>query len=281
MPPAEREPDWPRDVSLVRRRFVDGPCGQLHLRETRLAASTRLPLICLHMSPKSGADFAALLEYSGRRRKCVAPDYPGHGESDPPPAEPPVRIEDYAAACWRAVAASGLDEVALFGTHTGAEVAAEMAIQRPGAVRHIAMLGAPVLSDTEVGAFAEAFQPVPLDRDGTRFRDVWQQVVRHATPEMTLPMMAASFIESLRGGEGYEWGHRAAFAYVPRFREVLPELPMPVDLINAGDDLYEATKRALPLLRNGRLIDRPDWGHGLLRARPGEVAALLDSLLDG
>ncbi|MEO0997010.1 MAG: alpha/beta fold hydrolase [Pseudomonadota bacterium] len=281
MPPAERAPDWPAGVSLVRRRFVDGPYGQLHLRETKLAASGSLPLICLHMSPKSGADFAALLEQTGRRRKCVAPDYPGHGESDPPSAEPPVRIEDYAAACWRAVAAVGLDEVALFGTHTGTEVAAEMAMQRPGAVRRIVMLGAPVLSDAEVEAFAEAFEPVPLDREGTRFRDVWQQVVRRAGADMTLPMMAASFLESLRGGEGYEWGHRAAFAYVPRFREVLPELPMPVDLVNAADDLHEATERALPLLKNGRLVDRPDWGHGVLRARPGEVAALLDSLLDG
>ena len=84
------------------------------------------------MSPKSGKNFADVLPYLGADRLAIAPDYPGHGESDAPPAEPHVSIADFAASTWAAIESLCQGPVHLVGYHTGSMVAVECAHQRPG-----------------------------------------------------------------------------------------------------------------------------------------------------
>ena len=93
-------------------------------------------------------------------------------------------------------------------------------------------------------------------------------------------MMAESFAESLRGGEAYEWGHRAAFDYVPRFADVVASLAHRIVVLNPADDLAHATPRIAPLLTNGEIIERPDWGHGFLDAHAAAAAAVVRAALD-
>jgi homoserine O-acetyltransferase len=61
------------------------------------------------------------------------------------PAFPAVSVVDQAEAQWRLLDALGIEEVALAtGGSLGGMVALEVAIARPGAVRHIAPIAAPV-----------------------------------------------------------------------------------------------------------------------------------------
>lgn len=69
----------------VKRQFVDGPFGQLHARSDNPADATEPAVVCLHMSPKSSRLFAEAKPELAAGRLVVAPDYPGHGEPDPPP----------------------------------------------------------------------------------------------------------------------------------------------------------------------------------------------------
>ncbi|MEL7028463.1 MAG: alpha/beta fold hydrolase, partial [Pseudomonadota bacterium] len=177
-------------MARVFRRFVEGRYGQMHLRLTEPAPARRTPLVCLHMSPKSGRCFAKLMGAMGEDRVMVAPDYPGYGESDLPPETPPVRIEDYAACVWEAVDALGLGEVDLLGYHTGSKVAVEMAGQRGGSVRKILLISASVFTPDELEQIKAYFEPIPLDEDGTRFKTMWSRVVEYRGPGMTLEMMA-------------------------------------------------------------------------------------------
>ena len=78
------------------RKYVDGQFGQIHLRIAEPPQPQRRPLACLHMSPKSGRIFSRFIEQAADDRIVLAHDYPGYGESDPPPTAPPVTIEDYA-----------------------------------------------------------------------------------------------------------------------------------------------------------------------------------------
>ena len=78
----------------TRRRFIDGVHGQIHLRVAEQGASHHRPLYCLHMSPKSGRSFEIFMRLMADDRTVVAPDYPGYGESAPPPAKPHVSIAD-------------------------------------------------------------------------------------------------------------------------------------------------------------------------------------------
>ena len=267
-------------TATVRRHFVDGPYGQLHARSARATAPRGRPVVCLHMSPKSSWQYKELLPELAAQRDAIAPDYPGHGESDLPPSSPPVRIEDYARCMWVAVEALSESPVHLLGSHTGAMVAVEMARQRPSQVIGIVSQSAPVLTDEEIHTLRDAYSPIPLDEDGTRFTQLWARVLEHRGPDMPLALCAESFAENLRSGDAYEWGHRAAFDYAPRYREHLGQIDTPMLVINVNDDLATHSRRADAVLRRGRREERPGWGHGFLSVHARETAAIIHAFCD-
>lgn len=267
-------------MAQVRRMFIDCGYGQIHVRVATPKTVTKRPLICLHMSPKSGRLFENFLEAASTDRIVIAPDYPGYGESVIPPADPPIRVQDYARTMWEVLDGLNIENVDIFGHHTGSKVAAEMTHQRPDAVGSIVMVSALVLTLDEQQKFNDSYQPVPLDIEGTRFKKMWDAIVFHRGPGMTLENMATSLGESMRGGEAYEFGHAAAFAYNQFFPDVVKALPHKITVINPKDDLYELTPRVMDLLQNGTLINKPEWGHGFLDAFTDDAVDVVKSALD-
>ncbi len=249
-----------------KRQFIEGQYGQVHIRVATPAVITHCPLICLHMSPKSGRIYQQFMRAAANDRIIIAPDYPGFGESDPPPAQPEVTIEDYAQSMWEVVDALNLRKIDLLGYHTGSLVAAEAAQQRGKQVGRIVMISAPVFTAAELEQFKSLYHSVPLDEAGTRFKHMWSEMMNHRGPGMTLKMAARSFAENLRAGERYEWGHRAAFAYAPKFAGVVKQLAHTIKVINPADDLAEQTPRILSYLNNGTVLEQSQWGHGFLDA---------------
>ena len=259
----------------VRRTFVDGPFGQVHCRLAIPQHAPKPPIVCLHMSPKSGKSYHDVLPYLAADRIALAPDYPGHGESDPPPAEPHVSIGDFAASVGAVVDSIGGSPMHLVGYHTGSMVAVELAAQRPADVLGIVSISTPVFTEEELKHLNAEYSPIPVDEDGTRFRIMWERVLQHRGPGMTLQMAAASFAENLRAGDDYEWGHRAAFAYAPTYNRHLARIEQPMLVMNPNDDCFEQSKRSDALLKNGRRADFPQWGHGFLNAYPADAARVI------
>lgn len=262
-----------------RRAYVDGAYGQIHVRIARSDKPHTPALYCLHQSPKSGLEFERFAEHASADRDVIAPDYPGYGLSDPPPNQSAATIEMYAREMWRVADQLGHTRVDLFGNHTGSKVAVAMAVAAPQRVRDIVLISAPILTDAERDAFIEYFKPIELDLAGTRFRTMWERIVRHSGPGVTLEMMASSFMQNQLGGEAYEWGHAAAFAYGAPFEDALRELDHRILVLNPADDLQIATRRAAHTLKNGEVKELPDWGHGFLDAYPSEVCKLVTQFL--
>lgn len=262
-------------MPTLRRAYADGPFGQVHARVARPDTARFRPLVCLHQSPKSGLEMEAVMRACAHDRVVLAPDYPGYGMSDPPPSEADASIQVYARAMWAAVDHWCGGPVDLFGNHTGAMVAAEMARVRPHDVGAIMMVSSPILTQEERAAFAAYFTPIPLDKAGTRFTTMWSRIRDHAGPGVALEWMARSFMQNLLGGEQYEWGHAAAFAYAEHLPDVLAALAHRIVVINPADELQDATRRAGPIFRNGAIVEKPDWGHGFLDVHAEAVAAML------
>lgn len=118
----------------VRRGFTDVPGGQVHYREA--GRGRAVPLVLLHPSPGSGLMLAPLLREMARTRRTLALDTRGNGDSTPLDLADPG-IADFAAATLAAVDALGIGQFDLFGSHTGASIAMEAAIQAPGRVRRL------------------------------------------------------------------------------------------------------------------------------------------------
>ena len=264
----------------TRRAYFDGPHGQIHAWIAGQARPGVLPLFCAHQSPKHGGEFSNFMKAAGQHRLVVAPDYPGYGMSDRPPDESDVTIEYYADAMWSVIDQMGHEKVDLFGNHTGSKVIAAMAMARPERVGSLVMISATILTPEEHRMFSDYFQPVPLDEAGTRFTTMWSRIVERRGPGATLEMMARSFAMNLMGGEAYEWGHHAAFAWWKEDETALRTLEHRITILNPADDLTECTRRAAPLLKNGQVIELPDWGYNFMDVWPEESAALVLSHLD-
>lgn len=267
------------EMSKIRRSYVDGPFGQVHVHVvTPKKTSKHLPLICLHQSPKSSREFVSLIRRFDDRI-VIAIDNPGHGESDIPPKESDATIENYAASAWAVLEHMGHKKVDVLGHHTGAKVACEMAYQQPDSVGAIVMVSALVLTPEERDDFKSQFQPIPLDEEGTRFKHMWAQAMKFRGPGVTFEQLAYSMAENMRAGEAYEWGHAAAFNYTDNFAKRIKTLPHRITVLNPKDMLFDYTPRVGKLLQNGDVIDHAEWGFGFLEVdTDGAVKAVKAAL---
>ncbi len=234
-------------------------------------------LVCFHQSPMSGRVFRPLLEIMGRDRSVYAPDTPGFGESDPPATKP--AIADYAGAMLGFLDQMRFRKVDLLGYHTGSLIATEVALARPDLVRRIVMVAVPVLSDEERAAFRQSPWPVPVAEDGSHLVQEWQCSLQWRGPGVTLEQLSRGFAEKLRNGPQAWWGASAVMDYPTRER--LAELKAPVLVLRPKDDLYEATLRVKGVLRDARLVDLPQYGHGLFDVAPQLVVDTIADFVRG
>jgi len=121
----------------TRRAYFDCRFGQLHVRTafpTTGGFDEQVTLFCLHGSEGSSRSFARFLPEIADERSVYAPDLPGCGESDPPPAA----ISDFAGDLR-------LRQIDVLGVRFGAEVAIALGNARPQLVRRLVLIAVPAL----------------------------------------------------------------------------------------------------------------------------------------
>jgi pimeloyl-ACP methyl ester carboxylesterase len=264
---------------MARRSYVDGPFGQMHLRISGPLDGSKPPLVCFHMSPMSSRTFDPFIDrIAASGRAAVAIDTPGFGMSDAP-ATPPS-IADYATAMASAMDALGITgPVDVMGYHTGSMIACELAATRPGLVRRLVCVSTPIFSEKERAELAAHYGPEEVRADGEHVLHAWRRFHHHfSAAGASLDQIADAFPERLAARENGWWGHAAAFAFAPDMR--LGEVAQPLLVLKPSDDLEEHTRRAAPLVRNGRIVDLPGWGHGFLDLHGAAAARLILSFLD-
>ncbi len=261
----------------VRRAYIDGRFGQLHYRSAGEQGRGATPILFIHSSPSSSRMWEAPMAVLGRDRFVLAPDTPGFGDSDAPPAPP--EIPDYAATMGDLLDALGIKTVDVVGYHTGSKTCVELALQRPDLVRKLALVSAPIYSEEELARQKRDYAPEKIERDGGHFKWRWNFSKTFRKPDVPLIVAHRGLAESLKGGEKSPWGHRAAFNY--HHAENLPQVRQPVLIFNFGDDLTGPTARAKDYVANGRVVDLFDFSHGSIDVHPGRFAGLLRDYFDG
>jgi pimeloyl-ACP methyl ester carboxylesterase len=259
----------------VRRGFVDLPHGQMHYRMAGIGGA---PLLILHASPGSSRQQVRLIEDFAGEARVFAPDTPGNGDSEPlSPDEP--QVSDLAAAALAFLDRVGLERVDVYGSHTGAAIAAELAIAAPDRVKNLVLDGISLLTPEELEEILTnyAFPFVP-DLDGAYLmrlfqfcRDQymffpWYRRTREGRRDGGLGSAAdlhAWLTEVMKASETYHLNYRAAFKW-----DALGRMPLitarTLVLAAENDPLVEPTKQLAPLLSNGRFstlprMDAPDF----------------------
>lgn len=97
------------------------------------------PLLLLHSAPRSARAYRFLLPVLAPHFRCIAPDLPGFGQSDPLPGA--VTMEALADAMVDMLASLGIARAHVFGYHTGNKVAAALAAGHGANVQGVILCG--------------------------------------------------------------------------------------------------------------------------------------------
>jgi len=264
----------------VRRGYFECRFGQLHVHNAIPPGGgfdEATPIICLHGSPASGREFQRLLMLLGRDRSVYAPDLPGYGASDPPPARP--QIADYAAAIGDFCDTMRFRQIDLFGHHSGALVALELALAKPTTIKRVVLMSVPVATEAEREAFRRAPWPAAPVQDGSHLITEWRRTLESARAGTPLEVSARRFADQLCGGANASWGVHAALQYPARDRLGLASHPTLI--LRPKDPEWESTQRARELIPRARMIDLPELGGDALESDGEPIAAALREFLHG
>ena len=144
-----------------------------------LTAGRGPPLLLLHGSPNSAAALSALIEHLAGSFLVVAPDTPGNGASDPLPLQAAGAYADaYADALAALLDVLGLPRVGVYGHHTGAVFAAELARRHPQRVEALVCNGFPIWTEAESKELGDDYlPPLGVAADGTHLARLWSRII--------------------------------------------------------------------------------------------------------
>ena len=116
------------------------------------------PVLMVHQSPRSSAEYEPLMTEWGKHFTCIAPDTPGFGQSDPLPITEPD-INDYADAIVEFVAALGAPKIAAYGFHSGGIILITALKRHPELFSGVAAGGYAIWNEAERIAFGANYTP--------------------------------------------------------------------------------------------------------------------------
>lgn len=247
---------------MIRRGYVDGGYGQLHYRMAG-AESAHPPLLLLHQNPASSFEYEPWMTMMAKDRRIVAIDTPGYGQSDG--AGRPLDMTQCAACFAEVLDALGLDGPKgcdLYGFHTGALLATELALAAPHAVRRVVLTGLP-MRDPEDRAerLRQALQAPALDEAGTvaldLARNLWAYVVAARTPGVPLERAAQQWVDKLRALDRWSWAYIGVWSY--DFEARLPRIRQPVLLLQPHEDLLDGSIAAARLIPDHTVVELPGF----------------------
>jgi pimeloyl-ACP methyl ester carboxylesterase len=228
----------------VRKGYVDARDGQLHYRVA--GAGPGEPIVFLHQTASSSQMYERLMAALAGDYRMLALDTPGFGQSFAPPVRPTIGY--YVEVFAEALTALGVTAFHLFGHHTGASIACEMAATLPDRVRSL-MLGGPVhMDDAERRRWlAERVQPMVIREDGSHLAQIWERV-RSGHPGSAAALCHREVVDNLAAGERYHEAYQAVFTQ--DFPALLARVRCPILMLCGDGDVlmpyFDAARRARP-----------------------------------
>ena len=256
--------------SAIRKGYADTRSGQIHFRASGRGDGP--PLVLLHQTASNSVMYEPLMGALATQTRCLALDTPGFGSSFAL-ANPPT-AQAWSDALFEALTTLGVTACNLFGHHTGASIAAQMAVDHPGFVRAIVLSGPPFLDAAQRALFLKtAVYQIAPSLDSAHLKAVWERIFAKE-PEVPLGLGEREALLTLAAGSAYAPAYEAVFNH--DFAALLPRIDCPA-LVMAGEHdslraYVELARRALP---NGQMRIIPGAGTYVCERQTSIVADVL------
>ncbi|NBC35356.1 alpha/beta fold hydrolase [Novosphingobium sp. FSY-8] len=269
----------------ITKAYAPSRYGQIHYRLCLPQGPVSAPpILCLHQTPSNSHEWRALMPHLAQGRVVIAPDTPGYGMSDPPPA--PTTIPDFAEhmlALTDHLAGAGVIDgtrIDVIGMHTGSLIATQMGLTAPDRVRKLGLFGlAAYPEDVRMARLATLRDKFPApDRSLRHVEMLWAIFGELGEARMTPEYRHVAMAECLRIGHRIPWGYEAVYRY--DFLGALAALSQPALVVNAQDDLWDVTHRVAHLIPHGQMLPLPGRAHGYMEFEAADIAGQLLAFLD-
>jgi pimeloyl-ACP methyl ester carboxylesterase len=241
----------------ILKGYCDSPFGQIHWR--MMGEEDGRDIYCLHPAPFSGLAFATIMPFLATGRSVIAPDYPGHGGSDPMNMDP--SIANYAASMGAVMAdLSGTQPVDILGFHTGCLVASAIEAKY---INQIVMLDVPYFDQQgRIDLFSEAAQPFEITSGLDCLSGPWERGMTRRIASQGVARSFEMFTEQLRHGTKMNAAFSAALAFDCEY--AFAKLQRPTTVIATQSPLLDPTRAAAKIIEGARLVERLDIGRSVL-----------------
>ncbi|HEX6018293.1 MAG TPA: alpha/beta fold hydrolase [Burkholderiaceae bacterium] len=260
----------------IEPRYVGTRRGRLHI--ACCGAAEAPAVLLLHQTPRSVAEYRAVLPLLGRRWRAIALDTPGFGASDA--LSDGASIEGWADAAAALLDALGVARAHVAGHHTGGVIAFELAAARPERVARLVLSSTPWIDAAERARRAQrgAIDRVEPRADGSHLAELWRRrapVYPADRPEL----LHAFVLDALKVLDQVEAGHDAVTRYAMDERVALVRADALV--IEAGADPFAAPHAAtlVARLRHATLLRIEGGMVPLPEQMPEAFAAAVDGFL--
>lgn len=224
---------------MIKRAFLNTADGQIHYRMDGPAEPP--PIILLHQVPRSSDSFVEVMPLLARKRRVIAMDTIGYGDSDKPPKDKWYTVEDYAKTVIMLLDSLDIEKAVVLGHHTGSKIAVETAAAYPERVERLILLGPYLWKKEEKkdgvgqsGRWAE----IEMKEDGSHLMELWRvkgSSVGYPTPGMTPEFTTRRILDILKATDTMHRGHFASASY--NQAERLPLIKCPTLAIWGTEDL--------------------------------------------
>lgn len=231
----------------MKRAFTDIPEGQIHYR---IEGNGDVVLL-LHPGVSSSDAFTKVIPFLSKDYCAIAMDFMGNGDSDPAPHV--YEMVDHARIVIRFMDSLGIKIANIVGHHTGAKVAAEIAINWPERVNKIVLSSigywqgaSKVIEKIEPTDFTSRVEIKP---DGSHLMEWWRRAAMWGDP---LDIVEASALEYIKAGPRGEEIHWTARTFETELR--LPLITCPTLVLSGANGLFHsAAEEVRDLIPNSSL----------------------------
>ena len=275
--------DEPTAQPQFSKAYIDLDWGQIHRLQAAPSLVTEPTLVCFPPNPFSGNYYRQLMASLALDRTVVALDYPGLGQSDPSTTW--RTVGDLAEIMIDAIESARLTDeqhqsIDVCGYHTGAMVAAEVAIRRPDLVRRVILIGVPYFADPAENdaELKNVMQDRPLPTELAALESSWRFTMTDRHPDVVLERAYNNFLESAAAWRARAPVYRALHGYAAADRAVL--VTQPALVLNPHGGLKTHTRAYAQLIQDVSLVELPHLSYGVFDVAPEQIANIMLEYLD-